>query len=289
MTKMEYTASGIPSISVRSSPSDSDITSDELQWMRKNPGFCPDCGGHLLDGPCGGGSQNFLCNSCLSKFNAGGFWIERIGKMLKADASRQGITPLSIGISVFAQNKADPAKLLRQVRQNWINRKPGTGRTDIDKVVLVPISPEGYALRTVEISEDFVYDAYFTRRAEGEDPYIAYRAIGYKPHGLRWLGWKLGITKLKPITAATAKFVHVVCYSAESMLENNGKRTGDFDWEVVAVLPSNREVEPMEPLTMARNMLQKPGGTFAPYTQYQVLEAVYYHSRRVVIMENKLT
>jgi hypothetical protein len=36
----------------------------------------------------------------------------------------------------------------------------------------------------------------------------------------------------------------------------------------------------MNPLTMARNFLEKPGGTFCEYTAREFAEAVYYWSRR---------
>jgi hypothetical protein len=36
----------------------------------------------------------------------------------------------------------------------------------------------------------------------------------------------------------------------------------------------------MDPLTMARNMLAKPGGTPCDYTAEQFAEAVWYWSRR---------
>lgn len=34
-------------------------------------GKCPDCGGALLEGPCGGCSVNVCCASCSAKYNLG--------------------------------------------------------------------------------------------------------------------------------------------------------------------------------------------------------------------------
>ena len=36
----------------------------------------------------------------------------------------------------------------------------------------------------------------------------------------------------------------------------------------------------MDPVTMARNFLEKPGGTFAPYTAQQFAEAIWFWSIR---------
>jgi hypothetical protein len=36
----------------------------------------------------------------------------------------------------------------------------------------------------------------------------------------------------------------------------------------------------MDPLTMARNMLRKPGGTFCAYTAEEFAAAVWYWARR---------
>ena len=69
-------------------------------------------------------------------------------------------------------------------------------------------------------------------------------------------------------------------YSAAALTENEGKRSGDFDWEIVAIIASPVETEPMNPLTMARNFLEKPGGTFCEYTAREFAEAVYYWSCR---------
>ena len=72
----------------------------------------------------------------------------------------------------------------------------------------------------------------------------------------------------------------MVLYSAETLTENDGTRSGDFDWEVVCLLAGAAQTEPMDPLTMARNMLEKPGGTYAPYTAQEFAEAIYFWSCR---------
>ena len=193
---------------------------------------------------------------------------------------------MKIGISAFAaKNMPDleaQEKLISQINSAWEKRKPGAGRDNLDKVVLVPIPTAGYFDRSVGITEDMLLEAWPTRREEGEDLYVAVRAVGYKPTGLRWLLWKIGLASPKPIELEPAQSVKAVLYSADTLLENNGKRTGDFDWEVVAVV-SGADHEPMEPVTMARNYLGKPGGTPAPYTIEQTMNSIYHWSGRAKV------
>jgi hypothetical protein len=68
----------------------------------------------------------------------------------------------------------------------------------------------------------------------------------------------------------------VVLYSSATLLENGGVRSGDFDWEIVAVTAGPWEKEPMMPLTMARNFLSRPGGTKATYSAEQLAESIYH-------------
>lgn len=160
-------------------------------------------------------------------------------------------------------------------------------RTDADKVVLVPIPTDGYFCRFVTATEDMLLEAYVWTRADGENPYVCVKAIGYKPQGLRWLGWKLGLASPLPVKADPAKFVYAVLYSAATLLENGGWRTptehGGYDWEVVAVIASDVADQPMDAVTMARNWLQKTGGTFAPYELAQTMESIYYWSNKVKV------
>jgi len=72
----------------------------------------------------------------------------------------------------------------------------------------------------------------------------------------------------------------VVFYAAATLLENGGRRSGDADWEVVCLLAGPTADEPMDPLTMARNMLQKPGGTYCAYSAEEFARAIWYWSGR---------
>ena len=150
-------------------------------------------------------------------------------------------------------------ELLDLVKKGWPQRRPGAGRNDLTQVVLVPVPPEKFVSNTVMVDENTTVYAQLDRRQKGEDPFIRVTADGQRE---------------KPA------FASVVMYSAQTLTENDGTRSGDFDWEVVCLLAGAVETEPMDPLTMARNMLEKPGGTYAPYTAEQFAESIYYWSVR---------
>jgi len=153
----------------------------------------------------------------------------------------------------------DDEELLDQLREGWHLRRPGTGRRDLDKVVRVPCPPERFACATVLVDESTPLSARFERRQDGEDGHIRVTATG-RPE--------------------PARFADVVLYSAEALMENGGRRSGDFEWEIVAIVASPEENEPMNPLTMARNYLEAAGGTFCEYSARQFAEAIQYWSRR---------
>ena len=44
------------------------------------------------------------------------------------------------------------------------------------------------------------------------------------------------------------RFASVVLYSADTLLENGGTRSGDFDWEVVCLIAGPADDEPMDPV-----------------------------------------
>ncbi len=153
-------------------------------------------------------------------------------------------------------------ELLALVRSFWAQRRPGTGRTDLEKVVIVPVPPEGFRSATVKVDESTTLQATFTRRQPQEEGYIQVRADGPRE---------------------AVRHAAVVLYAAETLLENDGVRSGDYDWEVVCLLAGPVADEPMDPLTMARNMLEKPGGTYCSYTAAQFAEAIWYWSARASV------
>lgn len=152
-----------------------------------------------------------------------------------------------------------PEALLDLVAAHWGEREPGYGRSDRSRVVVVSVPPDRFRASTVPVDENTVLHADVHRRQDFEDPVIRVRAEG-EPE--------------------PARFARVVLYSKEALVENGGARTTDADWEVVALLASAVADEPMHPTTMARNFLEKPGGTFAPYTAEQFAEAIWYWAQR---------
>ena len=150
-------------------------------------------------------------------------------------------------------------ELLDLVRRHWSRRRPGAGRADLSQVVVVVIPPERLVSSTVLVKEDTPLHARLERRQPQEDPFIRVTAEGPR----------------EPATHAAA-----VLYSAATLLENDGERSSDAEWEVVCLIAAPVPDEPMNPLTMARNLLAKPGGTPCEYTAREFAEAVWYWSRR---------
>ena len=154
--------------------------------------------------------------------------------------------------------------LLALIYKYWRKRKPGQGRTDLTQVVVVNI-PCAYMFRNnwTDISTVTRITGKVVRRQPHEDPYVALRGRG------------------KPLPTKVAK---VVLYSADTLMENDGTRSSNADWEIVAILTGPWVSEPMNPLTMARNFLQAPGGTYAPYTAWEFAHSIYFWSQ---IIQNR--
>ncbi|MEN8007928.1 MAG: DUF3228 family protein [Candidatus Krumholzibacteriota bacterium] len=177
---------------------------------------------------------------------------------------------LKLGWSDFASGRHVPGgkhtwyegtaeELLELVRAGWASRRPGAGRSGLDKVVIVPVDSAGFVSSTVQVDDSTVLHAVFDRRQTHEEGFVRVTAEGPREE---------------------ARFASVVMYSADTLLENDGTRSGDFDWEVVCLIAGPTETEPMDPLTMARNMLEKPGGTFCEYSAAEFAESIWYWAAR---------
>ena len=189
----------------------------------------------------------------------------------------------TIGWSKFAQDRhrkgngysysnLSDSQVVKLVKHDWKNRFPGAGEVDLNRKVVVPLSfaiPGDFMTSLAMLSNLHLepVHAQIIRRQPNEDQFI--RNCVYTGSFTRII---------------SANYVKVVCYSADALLENDGERSTDCDWEIVALLASDVENEPMNPLAMARNMLEKPGGTKGTYTAQEFAEAVYYWSQRVQIV-----
>ena len=160
---------------------------------------------------------------------------------------------------------ANRIDIIANIKQNWEQRTPGSGRSDTLKVCLVPLD-EGFLPlfknRLIPISELQITRGTVTKRQSKEDAYVDVLGHGF------------------PLAN---NYVKVVLYSNDTLLENNGDSTDLFDWEIVAINASPFPHEPMEPITMARNYLQKVGGTFAPYSAEDFAKSIYFWSQYVKI------
>jgi hypothetical protein len=179
----------------------------------------------------------------------------------------------SLGWSDFARQRHVPEgprtwfrgteeELLELVRARWAERLPGAGRDDLTQVVVVPVPAERFVSNTVLVDENTRLHAELERRQSREEPFIRITAEGERE---------------------PARHAALVLYSAATLLENDGTRTTDCDWEVVCLIASPVADEPMNPVTMARNMLARSGGTPVDYTAREFAEAVWYWSRRASV------
>ena len=150
-----------------------------------------------------------------------------------------------------------PEELLELIRANWSSRRPGTGRADLTEVVRVPMPPERFRSATATLRPTSVLRAVVDRRRPHEDPYIK-------------------LTTTEPPDPAT--FAEVVLYR-DTLLTGDVEPQFASEWGITAILVSSTDDEPMHPITMARNFLRKPGGTYAPYTEAEFAKSTDYWSK----------
>ena len=160
-------------------------------------------------------------------------------------------------------------EVIERVHSNWDLRKPGTGETGLDRKILVPVSPDGFYVSMTPLRDDLPLKAEVVRRQPHEDPYVEIY-LDVKD------AERLGLDYIP------AKFCDIVLYSKDTLLENNGERSSDADWEIVAVLARLGQEDHMPALTMARNFLEKAGGTKSVYTAQEFAESIYANSKKGV-------
>jgi len=180
---------------------------------------------------------------------------------------------VNIGWSRFAKHRhqkgmgfsyfdGSDSNLFYLIRKNWDKRVKGDGADSIDDVCIVPINPEKFVSSTIHIDDVEELSVKKTRRQPNEHYFAKVEAIG----------------KTMP-----CKFAKVVLYSSQELLKNGGDRSCDADWEIVCIIASSIEKEPIKPLAAARNMLNKPGGTYRKYTAEYLCESIWYWSQHVSI------
>lgn len=135
---------------------------------------------------------------------------------------------------------------------------------DLESVVVVALPSSGFCCDAVVGTRGSEAFATFTRRNPGEDGFAHVTTIG---------------------TTEAAHYAAAVLYAKATLLENGGRRSTSADWEIVSLMtsPVSGQPPPMDPLTIARNVLEKPGGTAMPVNgelARQLAEAVIYHIQR---------
>jgi hypothetical protein len=176
--------------------------------------------------------------------------------------------------------------VVQVVQENWNHRQPGFREKTLDRKVVVPVPASYYTPRfgfpagtplyrctTALLREGMPVKARVTKRV-GQDQEDFHVEKFITVQDARAGGFE----------AEEATFVKIVCYSAEALLENDGKRSGDTDWEIVCLIATPVREEPMNPGTMARNQLRLPGGTYTEYTGEDYAQAIAYWGRRIKIV-----
>jgi hypothetical protein len=151
---------------------------------------------------------------------------------------------------------------------NWASRKPGDGEMTLERKVLVRVPPDGfYCPPRARPVEGMPVQAEIVTRQEEEDPYVEVFVS------------EMVAREHDALVERPARTVDIVCYSADALTENDGERSTDCDWEIVTILCTDEEEqEPMTPLTMARNFLEKAGGTKSVYTARELAESIWHHA-----------
>ena len=166
-----------------------------------------------------------------------------------------------IGVSDFVKRQTKKSsysyfngtweELVEITEDNFDNFKDGYR----DGVVLIPVSIDGFYTSMCEITNDSIFETKFVARRDGEE--------------------SIRKTVLKNGEKTKANFVDIVLYRYDVLAENNEQST-DCEWEIISINASIFEKTPMRAMTMARNMLNKEGGTKAEYTGLEFAESLWF-------------
>ena len=204
----------------------------------------------------------------------------------------------SIGWSNFARENSTQEKgnsytclseadVITLISENWSKQEIGMGESDYSRKIVVPVpsvlqSPRFGFLANTQIffgvtfllQEGMPIQSKIVRRSgqDSEEPFIQ-NYITFEDSKNY---------SLEPVNVTS-----IVLYSKEALLENDGVRSTNCDWEVVAIITASEPNQPMLPLTMARNQLELDGGTASVYTDKEYAKAIAYWSKRVRVLPEK--
>lgn len=173
------------------------------------------------------------------------------------------MTKIGVNKFVLRQTRAAPysyymgawTALIALVEENFSRAKQGYK----EGVLLVPVPPEDFLSSTIPVTSETELRAVFQARRDTEAKYLSVRAKGAK---------------------APAKFVFIILYSKEVL---GADATTGADWEIISInARETEEEEPMDPMTMARNFLELPGGTKGDFTAEQFAKSIVYWSTRAL-------
>lgn len=136
-----------------------------------------------------------------------------------------------------------------------------------DGVILVdvyeaPPSDQFYS-GIVKVDKDTKLVANFAARREHEAPFIRLAAQGQKQ---------------------LANHAEVVLYRHD-VLDENSERETNAEWEIVAIKARvEKEIEPMDPYTMARNYMQLAGGTKGDFSSDDFAKSIIYWNNHAMVV-----
>lgn len=161
--------------------------------------------------------------------------------------------------SHYAHFEGREDELITIVKLNWYRRRnSGAG-------IAVQVPSHGFYTSTINVTEDTDLHVDFKDRREGEERHIGVCANGEK---------------------APARRVDIILYHRDT-LEADGEEVTGADWEIISInaYPDD-SISPMHPITMARNFLEKEGGTKGrdvDYTPEQFAESIWYWSQHTSV------
>lgn len=140
----------------------------------------------------------------------------------------------------------------------------------------------------VEVTPETKFVTTFEPRFPGEEYHITVRAIGEKlpAEFVELILYRRDVLGPHERSAPLGTYASPEVRPIDmSPLEYSGRYVEEFaEWELISInaRPTVEEV-PMHPLAMARNFLDKAGGTPASYTSKEFAEAIWYWSQRTMV------